>query len=95
MKFKAINVVREVDYSATDLFRRIQEIGKDIGSVKDVNPSEGTLMINSRYGLNPVKVSVAIRAKNSTASTIKLFGHGQDIWGSAAKRVIDRIVAEL
>jgi hypothetical protein len=95
MKFKAMNVVREVDYSATDLFRRIQEIGKDIGSVKDVNPSEGTLVINSRYGLNPVRVSVVIKAKSSTISTVKLAGQGQDIWGGAAKRVIDRIVAEL
>ena len=95
MKFKEINIEREVNLSANAAFQRIQEIGNEIGSVIDVNPSDGTLMINSRYGLNPVKVSVSIKAKNSTASTIKLFGHGQDIWGSAAKRVIDRIVEEL
>jgi uncharacterized phosphosugar-binding protein len=95
MKFKEINIEREVNLSANAAFQRIQEIGKDIGSVKDVNPSDGTLMINSRYGLNPVKVSVSINAKNSITSTIELSGRGQDIWGSAAKRVVDRIVAKL
>jgi hypothetical protein len=95
MKFADQKISVEVNLSTANAIQRMQEIGNRIGQVKDLKLNEGMLVIRSRYGLNRVNVLLTIRANGSSSSTVELVGRGQDMWGVAATRVIEKIVSEL
>jgi hypothetical protein len=67
-----------------------------IGKVEESNPTTRSLVGKARYGLNPVRlrISVLSGAQQGTA-VLQIGGKGQDVWGAAPRKVIDKLLAAI
>lgn len=68
--------------------------GNAIGSVLESSPMLGTAMIRTRYGLQSVKVRVAVLPEPN-GCRLSIGGAGDDIWGGGARKGIDKFLRAL
>jgi hypothetical protein len=77
-------------------WQRLQAAFSSIGKVEEVSDSTRSLKGKARYGLNPVRLRISVLSGPSGDSAVlDIQGRGQDVWGVASRRVIDRLVAAL
>jgi hypothetical protein len=77
-------------------FERLQAAFSSIGSVEETSSLTRTLTGKARYGLNPVRLRISVLSGFSGESAVlDIQGRGQDVWGVASRKVIDRLVDAL
>jgi hypothetical protein len=77
-------------------WQRLQTAFASIGKVEEAADSTRSLIGKARYGLNPVRLRISVLSSHSPeAAVLDIQGRGQDVWGVASRRVIDRLVAAL
>ena len=74
-------------------FQRLQAAFERIGKVEEASPSTRYLIGKARYGLNPVRLRVSVLSGPDGSSVLEVQGRGQDIWGVASRKIIDRLLA--
>ena len=86
----------EVSVPPDQAFQKVMAAMASIGKVKEANPTTRSLVGKARYGLEPVRLRIAILsgAQPGTA-VIEIGGKGQDVWGTAPRKVIDRLLAAI
>jgi hypothetical protein len=79
--------------AALDQLRRaVREVGK----VEQDSEATSSLVAKVRYGLNPVRLRVSVlTGPTDGTSVVEISAVGQDIWGAAARRATDRVVAAI
>lgn len=75
-------------------FQRVERAGNAVGKVVESLPTVGRVVVKARFGLQSVKVRVAVTGGEGV-STVTFDGFGDDIWGGGARKVIDRLIREL
>ncbi len=65
-----------------------------VGSVIESNKKTYTLIAQTRYGLQTVKIRISLVPKD-TGTIINFNGASDDIWGAGARKGIDKIINEL
>jgi hypothetical protein len=84
----------EVALSPDVAYDRVYDATNQIGKVEEARRTTRTITGKARYGLNPVRYRVAVLSGLTPESAIiEIQGRGQDIWGVASRKVIDRLVA--
>jgi len=67
-----------------------------VGKVEEAHDATRSLVMKARYGLNPVRVRVAvISGGDGRLSLLLIQGRGQDVWGVASRKVIERLIGAL
>jgi len=67
-----------------------------LGKIEEAQENSRFLVLKARYGLNPVRLRVSVLSGPSAdTSRLDIHGRGQDIWGIASRKVIDRLCAAL
>lgn len=61
-----------------------------VGKVTEDDASEHFLRGTARYGLQKVRVKVNVEDAD-TGSTVRIRAQGDDVWGKAAKTVVQRL----
>jgi hypothetical protein len=86
----------EVQLPPRDAWERVKSAASSIGTVEEAHDATRFLVLKSRYGLNPVRLRVSVQT-GPTAETalLDVQGRGQDIWGVASRKVIDRLCAAI
>lgn len=89
---------RRVELTVTPdvAFVRVCEVMAQVGKVESTSEISRSLVGKARYGLNPVRVRISVMGGTDPSSSVVEFsGKGQDVWGAAPRKVIDRIVDAL
>ncbi len=88
--------VVELQLPAADAWLRVIAAASTTGRIEETHEAARYLVMKSRYGLNPVRLRVAVLsgAVDGTAR-IEIDGRGQDVWGVASRKVIDKFCASL
>lgn len=77
-------------------FEWLQTAWTSIGKIEEASASTRTLTGKARYGLNPVRLRISVLTGAAPDSAVlDIQGRGQDVWGVASRRVIDRLVAAI
>jgi hypothetical protein len=77
-------------------WQRLQEAFSSIGKVEEVSDGTRSLIGKARYGLNPVRLRISVLSgPTGDSAVLDIQGRGQDVWGVASRRVIDRLAAAL
>lgn len=84
----------EIEAPPDVAFERLESAWASIGKIEDSNKSVRTLTGKARYGLNPVRVRISV-ISNGDSSVLDIQGRGQDVWGAASRKVIDRLIDAL
>ena len=67
-----------------------------IGNVEQANPTTRSLVGKAYYGTNPVRLRITILSGVQAGTAIVEIGaKGQDIWGAAARKIIDKLLAAI
>jgi hypothetical protein len=67
-----------------------------LGKVSETSDSTRFLIMRARYGLNPVRLRIAVLSgATPNTSVIEIQGRGQDVMGVASRKVIDKLVMAL
>jgi hypothetical protein len=67
-----------------------------LGRVEEQHPASKYFLMKARYGLNPVRLRVSVmNGPTEQSSVVEITGRGQDVWGVASRKVIDRLLATL
>lgn len=75
---------------------RVQQAFADLGKIEETHPESRYLVGKARYGLNPVRLRVAVLSGAAEGTAVlEIQGRGQDILGVASRKVIDRLVAAI
>jgi hypothetical protein len=86
----------ELSVGPDEAFLKVQAAVASVGKVKDANPTTRSLVGKVRYGLNPVRVRIAVlNGVAEGTSVVEIGGKGQDVWGAAARKATDKILAAL
>jgi hypothetical protein len=73
---------------------RLQQVCGAVGKIEEQNEVSRSLVSKSRYGLNPVRLRIAVLSGSSpNTSVLEIQARGQDVWGVASRKTMDRIVA--
>jgi hypothetical protein len=66
------------------------------GKVKESVEAAHYLTLKSRYGLEAVHLRVAVLSgPTPNTSILEIQGHGDDIWGVASRKVMDKLIGAL
>jgi len=77
-------------------FQRLQAAFASIGKVEEASAATRTVTGKARYGLNPVRLRISIlTGEGGNVSILDIQGRGQDVWGVASRKVIDRLADAL
>jgi hypothetical protein len=92
----AVTRTVEVSVPPDEAFQKVRAAMESIGKVEEANPTTRSIVGKARHGLNPVRlrISVLLGAQAGTA-VIEIGGKGQDVWGAAPRKVIDRLIAAI
>lgn len=75
---------------------RLKTAARSLGKIEEAQENSRFLILKARYGLNPVRLRVSVLSGPSAeTSQLDIQGRGQDVWGVASRRVIDRLCAAL
>ena len=88
---------RQIELSMTPeiAWQRLQAAFDQIGKIEEANDASRTLIGKARYGTNPVRLRVSILTGNTPPSAVlDIQGRGQDVWGVASRKVMDRLIAQ-
>jgi len=86
----------EVAASPDVAFERLQRAFATIGKVEETNLGTRSLNGKARYGMNPVRLRISVLSGPSAdTAVLDIQGRGQDVWGVASRKVIDRLAAAL
>jgi len=84
----------ELQLSPSDAWTQLKGAAAGLGKVEEAHEAARYLILKARYGLNSVRLSVAVLSGPSEESSrLDIQGRGQDIWGVASRKVIDRLCA--
>jgi hypothetical protein len=65
-----------------------------LGKIEESHETTRYLILKARYGLNPVRLRVSVQSgPTSDRAILEIEGRGQDVWGVASRKVIDRLCA--
>jgi hypothetical protein len=65
-----------------------------LGKIQESHDASRFLILKARYGMNPVRLRVSVLSgPTDESSRLDIQGRGQDIWGVASLKVIDRLCA--
>ena len=72
----------------------LKAVAADLGNVEESHETSRFLIFKARYGLNPVRLRVSVQSGASDAtSRLEIQARGQDIWGVASRKTMDRLCA--
>lgn len=89
---------RVVEYGKepSEAWEDLLAASKAIGRIEESRENARYLIVKARYGLNPVRLRVSIRSGNDRATSIlDIEGRGQDVWGVASRKIIDRLIGTM
>lgn len=62
--------------------------------MEEFNEVSRSLVSRTRYGLNPVRLRIAVLSGvNPQTAVIEIQARGQDVWGVASRKAMDRLMA--
>lgn len=65
-----------------------------LGKIEETSDTARFLIFKARYGFNPVRMRVSVMSgPTGDTSRLEIQARGQDIWGVASRKVIDRLCA--
>lgn len=77
-----------------EAWQELKEIAATLGRVEEVRETSRYLVLKARYGLNPVRLRISVASgPNSDTTVLDIQGRGQDVWGVASRKIIDRVIA--
>ena len=84
----------ELQMTTEEAWAKLRSVASTIGKVEEASDAARYLIFKTRYGLNPVRLRVSVLS-GPTDSTARLDiqGRGQDVWGVASRKVIDKLCA--
>jgi len=84
----------ELQLAPDAAWARLQKACASMGKIEERNDVSRSLVSKTRYGLNPVRLRIAVLS-GPTAETavLEIQARGQDVWGVASRKSMDRIVA--
>lgn len=85
----------ELPFSSDIAFQKLIDAGNKVGKVEESSPIAKFVIIKARYGLNPVRVRLAVTSVDQEKSVVEMQARGQDVWGVASRTVMDRIIAAI
>lgn len=86
----------ELQMSPQAAWATLRSAASAIGKVEQANETPRYLVLKARYGLNPVRLRVSVLSGlTEDTSVLDIQARGQDIWGSASRKIIDRLCAAL
>jgi hypothetical protein len=86
----------EVQFPPAIAWDRLKTAAMSLGKIEEAQENSHFLILKARYGLNPVRLRVSVLSGPSAAtSRLEIQGRGQDIWGVASRKVIDKLCAAL
>src|SRR5437879_5371978 len=75
-------------------WEQLKSTAATLGKVEEAHDTSRFLVLKARYGLNPVRLRVNVLTGPSRGtSRLEIQGRGQDVWGVASRKVIDRLCA--
>jgi hypothetical protein len=84
----------ELQLSPDVAWSQLKTAAATLGKVQEAHETARFLILRARYGLNPVRLRVSVLSGPSgDTSQLEIQGRGQDIWGVASRKVIDRLCA--
>jgi hypothetical protein len=83
----------ELQLSPSDAWTQLKGAAAELGKVEEAHEAARYLILKARYGLNSVRLRVAVQSGPSESSRLDIQGRGQDIWGVASRKVIDHLCA--
>ena len=79
-----------------EAWERLQEAFAEIGKVTEASDNARFLVGKVRYGLNPVRLRISVLSGGAEGTSIlDIQGRGQDVWGVASRKAIDRLLGAL
>jgi hypothetical protein len=86
----------ELNQSVDEAYANLASAAESIGKILSRNDSARYIVLKARYGLNPVTMRCAVMTNASGAgAVIEFSGRGQDVWGVASRKIIDRLIEAL
>jgi hypothetical protein len=86
----------ELQLPTATAWDRLKTAATSLGKIEEAQENSRFLMLKARYGLNPVRLRVSVLSGPSAGtSRLDIQGRGQDVWGVASRKVIDRLCAAL
>lgn len=87
-----VELMQGVDEAYASLVKAAESIGK----IQSRSDSARYIVLKARYGLNPVTMRCAVMTNaRGAGSVIEFSGRGQDVWGVASRKIIDRLIEAL
>lgn len=84
----------ELQMSAAAAWDRLKVVAASMGKIEEVGEAARFISFKTRYGLNPVRLRVSVLSGPSDGTAVlDIQGRGQDVWGVASRKVIDRLCA--
>jgi hypothetical protein len=84
----------ELQLQPTAAWARLQQICSSLGKIEEANEMSRSLVSKTRYGLNPVRLRIAVvSGPTPDSSVLEIQARGQDVWGVASRKAMDRVVA--
>ncbi|MDO8389767.1 MAG: hypothetical protein Q7V57_04695 [Actinomycetota bacterium] len=86
----------ELECPRVEAWSRLLAAADKVGKVEEAHEASYFLIVKGRYGLNPVRLRVSVLSGPTAATAVlEIQGRGQDVWGVASRKVIDRLSAAL
>jgi hypothetical protein len=84
----------ELQIEPAAAWARLEQICASLGKVEEANQTSRSLVSRTRYGLNPVRLRIAVLSgATPQSSVLEIQARGQDVWGVASRKAMDRLVA--
>jgi len=86
----------ELTKTVDDAYQSLVIAAETIGKIESKSDSAKYVVLKARYGLNPVTMRCRVMSNTTgQGSVIEFSGRGQDVWGGASRKVIDRLIQAL
>lgn len=86
----------ELQQSPDQAWTNLNRAAADVGKIEERSDTARFLVMKARYGLNPVRLRVAVLTGGTPESAVvEVQGRGQDVMGVASRKVIDKLVLSL
>lgn len=92
----AVRRTIELAAAPAEAFEKMKGAVASVGKVEDANATTRTLVAKVRYGLNPVRLRISVLSGPlADTAIIEIGAKGQDVWGAAARKATDKVVAAI
>ena len=83
----------ELSIPPDQAWKILQETFDGVGKIEKADEGARSLSGKIRYGLNPVRLRITVLSSpNLNASVLDIQGRGQDVWGVASRKAIDKLL---